>query len=46
LVVIGSHLADSLGLPLDDGLRCIVVVQGGAEEAARVAPSLPAASGG
>jgi hypothetical protein len=34
LVVMGSGLADELGLPLDDGPtgdRCIVVVQGGLE---------------
>jgi Kef-type K+ transport system membrane component KefB len=44
LVVIGSDLADELGLPLDEApgdMRCVVVVQGGAEEAARAAPSQP-----
>ena len=41
LVVIGSDLADELGLPLDQPMgdpRCIVVVQGGAQEAMRAAP--------
>jgi hypothetical protein len=44
LVVIGSDLANELGLPLDQApadTRCVVVVQGGAEEAARAAPSQP-----
>jgi Kef-type K+ transport system membrane component KefB len=39
LVVMGTDLAEELGLPLDetpDGLRCVVVVQGGgAQEAVR-----------
>jgi Kef-type K+ transport system membrane component KefB len=42
LVVIGSDLANELGLPLDQApgdTRCVVVVQGGAEEAARAAPT-------
>ncbi len=42
LVVLGIDLADELGLPLDDGPegeRCIIVVQGGAAEAARATPA-------
>jgi Kef-type K+ transport system membrane component KefB len=44
LVVIGSDLADELGLPLDetDEPRCVVVVQGGADEVARAAPGVAA----
>jgi hypothetical protein len=48
LVVIGADLADELGLPLDDVLgeeRCVIVVQGGAEEALRLAPAETDAAG-
>ena len=41
LVVMGYDLADELGLPLDDGPggeRCVVIVQGGVEEASSAAP--------
>jgi hypothetical protein len=41
MVVIGVDLADELGLPLDDGPdgeRCVIIVQGGASQAARIEP--------
>ena len=42
LVVIGSDLADRLGLPIEERMgdaRCIVVVQGGGDEEAREQPT-------
>jgi Kef-type K+ transport system membrane component KefB len=47
LVVMGTDLADELGLPLDDapdGQRCVVVVQGGGARSAEVAPQGAAAA--